>query len=85
MVPIRKKREGKVPIAFMVDPENENFIVSIPREVIALRYVYKLCKNPNYSYGELADWYEKATGKKIARGEISYWRHGKRTPLAVKI
>lgn len=84
-IPVRIRRHGQIPIGFEVDPENELYVVSVPKEIIALKYLFKMCKNPNYSYTQLVDWYFAATGKKIHFTELSRWRNGKRTPLAIEM
>lgn len=85
-IPIRMPRRGKIPLAFEVDPENDKFIRSVPLEVVALKQLYKMSKNINYSYVDLQAWYKLATnGKYINTSDISRMRHGQRVPLAVKL
>ena len=82
---IRIRRRGKVAIGFREDPEDSRFMISIPKEIVALRYLYGASKNLNYSYSQLAQWFKAATGRNINISEISRMRNEKHIPLALKL
>lgn len=81
----RLKRRGKVAIGFREDPDDPRFMISIPKEIVALRYLYTASKNLNYSYTQLAEWFKAATGRHINISELSRMRNEKHIPLALKL